>query len=90
MQGIHFRLERRRHEKFSFLRRYFTIVKYSGEQPTWENAPVDELLSKEDYAVFQSYLRVTTIDVGPIMRLRIPSWVGSRLSGTLPPICSGA
>jgi hypothetical protein len=59
-----FRLEKKRGEKFFLFNRYFTLAKYSGEQPTWENAPMDELLSEEDHTLFHSCLRATTIEVG--------------------------
>jgi len=56
-------LEKKRGEKYFLFNRYFTMAKYSGEQPTWENAPMDELLSEEDYTLFHSCLRATTIEV---------------------------
>jgi len=59
----HFRLEKKKGEKFFLFNRYFTLAKYSGEQPTWDNAPIDELVSKEDYTLFNSCLRATTIEV---------------------------
>jgi len=55
-------LERYKRDKFSFLRRYFTVSKYSGE-PTVVGDETDELLSMEDYNMFKAYLRLSTIEV---------------------------
>uniref|UniRef100_A0A915CWF2 Uncharacterized protein n=1 Tax=Ditylenchus dipsaci TaxID=166011 RepID=A0A915CWF2_9BILA len=55
-------LERRKREKFFFLNRHFTVTRYEAEQANWDDA-TDELLSKEDYRMFEGYLRVTVIEV---------------------------
>ena len=62
LQFIPFRLEKHKRDKFSFLRRYFTVFKYSGE-PTTIGDETDEMLSMEDYNMFKTYLRLSTIEV---------------------------
>lgn len=56
-----FSLEKQKKEKFCVMNRYFSVMRFEGEQ----NLPPedDHLFSNQDYRMFLSYIRGTIIEV---------------------------